>query len=62
MSFKTIFKLSGAVWKGLAFNKKTIVHELSHWKFQAFPLFHDLSGLIKGDLSTGELMEKSMRH
>jgi hypothetical protein len=69
-SFKILWTMSGAgwdesakmislppaVWKELALNTSTQGRELSRWQNRTFPLFHDLTGLIEGNVATGDLM------
>jgi hypothetical protein len=51
-----MISLPPAVWKELALNTSTQGRELSRWQNQTFPLFHDLTGLIEGNVATGDLM------
>ncbi|PLW05181.1 hypothetical protein PCANC_28400 [Puccinia coronata f. sp. avenae] len=69
-SFKTLWTMSGAgwdesakmislppaVWKDLSLNTSSQGRELSRWQNRPFPLFHDLNGLIEGNIATGDLM------
>jgi hypothetical protein len=69
-SFKTLWTMSGAgwdesakmislppaVWKELSLNTSAQGRELSRWQTQTFPLFHDLNGLIEGNMATGDMM------
>ncbi|PLW05881.1 hypothetical protein PCANC_27129 [Puccinia coronata f. sp. avenae] len=69
-SFKTLWKMLGAgwdesakmislppaVWKELSLNTSLQGRELSCRQNQPFPLFHDLNGLIEGNIATGDLM------
>ena len=69
-SFKTLWTMSGAgwdesakmislppaVWKDLSLNTSLQGSELSRWQNRPFPLFHNLNGLIEGNIATGNLM------
>ncbi|PLW11774.1 hypothetical protein PCANC_22082 [Puccinia coronata f. sp. avenae] len=68
--FKTLWTMSGAgwdesskmislppaVWKYLSLNTSTNGRDLSRWQNRPFPLFHNLVGLIEGNVATGDLM------